>query len=240
MVKVVVTCLDREAVAATVSIQLRAAVRRLQTDPGRVVQLCLTGGRIANDVCRLLAGAESDQHGIDWSRVEFWWGDERWVPTESPDRNAGQTLALLAASIPLDPSRVHPMPSSGAGNSDLRQAALHYASELGDTQFDICLLGVGEDGHVASLFPGHPSFDPRTTSRVVGVTDSPKPPPERLSLTVSVINDATEVWVVAAGPEKAEAAARALGHDSRLPAAVVAGRDKTVWFLDSDAAGQLG
>lgn len=236
---VVVTCLDREAVAATVAIQLCAAVRRMQSDRNRIVQLCLTGGRIANDVYRRVAGMEQGQHGIDWSRVEFWWGDERFVPTESPERNAGQSLALLAAHIPLDPSRVHPMPSAGSGTSDLRQAALHYASELGDTKFDICLLGVGEDGHVASLFPGHPSFDRRTTSRVVGVTDSPKPPPERLSLTLPAINDSAEVWLVVAGEDKADATARAMGGDPRLPAATVSGRDKTVWFMDAAAAAGL-
>lgn len=232
---VLVTCLDRAEVAATVAIQLKAAIQRLQADPRRIVQLCLTGGRIANEVYRQVAVADDEHGAIDWSRVEFWWGDERFVPTEDPDRNAGQSLAQLG-SIALDPARVHPMPSAGTGSSDLRQAAQHYASELGDTRFDICLLGMGEDGHVASLFPGHRAFDPTATALVVAVTDSPKPPPERLSLTLPVINESKEVWLLVAGADKASAAARAIGGDRSLPAALVAGTQRTVWFLDEDAA----
>lgn len=237
MVRAVVTCRDRETVVSAVAARLWTAVRDLQSDPHRVVQICLAGGGVAHDVYRRLATSESVRHGIDWPRVELWWGDERFVPTDSPDRNAGQSLAALAAHIPLDPARVHPMPSSDS--VDLRQAAAEYASELDDTVFDICLLGMGGDGHVASLFPGHPSFDRRAPSRVVGVTDSPKPPPERLSLTVPTINESAQVWLVVAGGEKADAVTRAIGGDQRLPAAAVAGRDRTVWFLDADAAAGL-
>lgn len=238
--RVVVTCADRAHVATTVAVQLRAAISDLQGDPDRVVQLCLTGGRIANEVYRQLAGDQEGQSSVvDWRRVEFWWGDERYVPTESPDRNAGQSLALLAASIPLDPARVHPMPSRGMGYADLQQAALHYASDLGDTVFDICLLGMGEDGHVASLFPDHPSFDPQAATHVIGVTDSPKPPPDRLSLTLPVLNASSQTWLIVAGDDKAASAARAIGGDSTLPAGAVQGRDRTVWFIDSDAARDL-
>lgn len=237
---VLVTCADRAHVATTVATQLRTTIQQLQADGDRVVQLCLTGGRIANEVYRQLAGDQKDGSGVEWARVEFWWGDERYVATESPDRNAGQSLALLAASIPLDPARVHPMPSRGMGSADLQQAALHYASDLGDTMFDICLLGMGEDGHVASLFPGHPSFDPAAATRVIAVTDSPKPPPDRLSLTMPVLKESSQVWLIVAGEDKAASAARAIAGDSSLPAGVVRGRDRTVWFLDEDAARDLG
>ncbi|MDO5498746.1 MAG: 6-phosphogluconolactonase [Propionibacteriaceae bacterium] len=233
---VVVTCLDAPHLAATVAVQLRAAVVRRQVDPDYVVQICLTGGRIANEVYRQVAADDDEAPTLDWNRVEFWWGDERFVPTASACRNAGQSLALLASSIPLAPSRVHPMPSSGSGMSDLRRAALLYESELGDTTFDICLLGLGEDGHVASLFPDHQSFDRGATTRVVGVTNAPKPPPERLSVTMPVINDSAEVWVIAAGAAKAPAAAQSIGGDQSLPAGVVTGRERTIWFLDQDAA----
>jgi 6-phosphogluconolactonase len=238
-VAVVVTCADRDGVAATVAMQLGTAISRLQTDPDRIVQVCLTGGRIANEVYRQLADA-SDVNTVEWGRVEFWWGDERFVPVESPDRNAGQNLALLAATIPFDPALVHPMPARGSAEADLRQAALHYASELGDTVFDICLLGMGEDGHVASIFPDHPSFEKETASTVVGVTNSPKPPAERLSLTLPVLNRSSEVWLIVAGPEKAAAVARSIAGDSRLPAGSVQGTERTVWFLDHAAAPPLG
>lgn len=236
---VVVTSADRNSVAATVAMQLREAISRLQVHPDRVVQICLTGGRIANEVYRQLADA-SDLQAVDWGRVEFWWGDERFVPVESADRNAGQSLALLAATIPFDPARVHPMPARGSAEADLHEAALHYASELGDTAFDICLLGMGEDGHVASLFPGHPSFEKDTSSTVIGVTNSPKPPAERLSLTLPVLNRSAEVWLIVAGAEKSDAVARAIAGDSSLPAGAVNGTEQTVWFLDEAAAPPLG
>lgn len=232
---VIVTCINRTEVAATVTRQLQDFLARLQAEPHRVVRLCLTGGRIANEVYGRLASAAVDD--VDWQRVEFWWGDERFVPAGSPDRNAGQSLAVLAGSITLDRARVHPMPSAGAEASDLQRAAQHYADELGDTTFDLCLLGMGEDGHVASLFPGHPSFDPQATSKVVAVTNSPKPPPERISLTLPAINASTEVWLIVAGAEKAAAAASALGGDASLPAGAVRARERTVWFLDRAAAG---
>ena len=236
---VVVTSADRSGVAATVAMQLRQAISRLQENPDRIVQVCLTGGRIANEVYRQLADA-SDLQVVDWGRVEFWWGDERFVAVESPDRNAGQSLALLAATIPFDPARVHPMPARGSAEADLRQAALHYASELGATIFDICLLGVGEDGHIASLFPEHPSFEKDTSSNVVGVTNSPKPPSERLSLTLPVLNRSAEVWLIVAGAEKAAPVARAIAGDDRLPAGSVQGTERTVWFLDEEAAPSVG
>jgi 6-phosphogluconolactonase len=234
-VTVLVTCTDRDAVASTVAMRLRAALSRLQSDRNGPIQLCLTGGRIANDMYRQLADAQ-DLSTVDWGEVEFWWGDERFVPTESPDRNAGQSLALLAASISFDAALVHPMPARGSSNADLRQAALHYASELGDTVFDICLLGMGEDGHIASIFPNHPCFEKQTPLRVVGVTDSPKPPAERLSLTLPVLNQSAEVWMIVAGEDKADAVARAIAGDDSLPAGCVQAAVRTVWFLDEAAA----
>lgn len=236
---VLVTCADRDAVASTVALQLRSAISRMQQeDPSRTVQVCLTGGRIANEVYRRLAD-DKDLSTVEWGRVEFWWGDDRFVPIESPDRNAGQSLALLAASIPFDPALVHPMPARGSEDADLHQAAQNYATELGDTVFDICLLGMGEDGHVASIFPNHPSFEKNTPFQVVGVTDSPKPPSERISLTLPVLNQSGTVWLIVAGAEKAVAAGRAISGDESLPAGSVRGVDRTVWFLDQEAASAL-
>ena len=234
-----VTCTDRDDVAATVALQLRTTISRLQAGTDRIVQVCLTGGRIANEVYQQLAGVSEDDT-VEWGRVEFWWGDERFVPVESPERNAGQSLALLAATIPFDPALVHPMPARGSAEADLRHAALHYASELGETTFDICLLGMGEDGHVASIFPDHPSFEKETASTVIGVTNSPKPPAERLSLTLPSLNRSAEIWLIVAGSEKADAVARAVAGDPGLPAGSVRGTERTVWFLDAAAAPPAG
>lgn len=232
----VVVCADGDGVADTVARKLLVRIEHLQSDPERVVQLCLTGGRIANRVYRELTDGQVTSR-VDWRRVEFWWGDERYVPTDDPDRNAGQTLSILASRIPLDPAKVHPMPASD-GSADLAQAALEYASELGETVFDICLLGVGPDGHVASLFPGHPSFE-KQTGRVIGVEDSPKPPPERITLTMPVITASDEVWLIVSGAEKADAVARALDGDESLPATMAKGAERTVWCIDEEAASAL-
>lgn len=227
---------DADALARMVARKLCWRLEQLQTDPERVVEVCLTGGRIANRIYQQLADSQSE-HAVDWKRVEFWWGDERFVATDSPERNAGQTLGVLAATIGFDPSRVHPMPAQG-GSADLEQAAVQYASELGDTRFDICLLGVGPDGHVASIFPDHPSFE-KQSGRVMAVQNSPKPPPERLSLTMPVINDSAEVWFLASGEEKATAVGRAYADDPQLPAGVARGLHRTLWCLDEAAAAEI-
>ncbi|HHV20745.1 MAG TPA: 6-phosphogluconolactonase [Propionibacterium sp.] len=244
---VVVTCRDRTSLVRTVARRLEVFLTGLQAERQSAVQVCLAGGRVAGEIYRQVSIDEIYRHvstnapvGIDWSRLELWWGDERFVPLGSPERNAGQILSVLASAIPLDRALIHPMPSSSGQSADIRRAAQHYAEELGDTTFDLCLLGMGEDGHVASLFPGHPDFDPRTTKRVVAVGDAPKPPPDRLSLTLPVLNSSGEIWMLVAGADKAEAVSRAIARDKSLPAGQVCGRNRTVWFLDEEAAAELG
>ncbi|MGJ3507270.1 6-phosphogluconolactonase [Enemella sp. A6] len=202
---------------------------------GKAPQLCMTGGRVANRIYARVAELAPD-HALDWSNMDLWWGDERFVPTDDPDRNVGQALATLAGRLQLSPSRIHSMPAAD-GPADLDAAARTYADDLGNTVFDICLLGMGPDGHVASLFPDHPSSEP-TSRSVIAVRNSPKPPPERLSLTLPVINASTEVWLLVTGADKAEAVARAhRGED--IPAAKVHGTALTRWFLDADAGSML-
>lgn len=211
---------------------LHDALVELQAD-GRVAQLCLTGGGIANAIYRRL-GSLVEGSQLDPGRLELWWGDERFVPTDDPLRNAGPALALLAGQFPLDPARTHPMPSAD-GVADNAASAATYAKELGDTIFDICLLGMGEDGHVASIFPDHPSFGP-TSHRVIGVNDAPKEPSERISLSMDAIRSSREVWFLVSGGRKAPALARALADDETLPAGVARGTDRTVWYVDADAS----
>ncbi|MCB0910670.1 MAG: 6-phosphogluconolactonase [Propionibacteriaceae bacterium] len=231
----VVRYADAAELADRAAARLLAALVELQRD-GRVVQVCLTGGRIAHEVYahlgELVAGS-----GLDPSRLELWWGDERFVPTGDPDRNAGPTLALLAGHFALDPARTHPMPSAD-GVIDAAASAATYAKELGDTRFDLCLLGMGSDGHVASIFPNHPSSEP-TAQPVIGVSDAPKPPPERISLTIPTLNESSQVWFLISGTEKSNALARSLAGDTSLPAARVAGRDRTLWLVDQAAASEL-
>lgn len=222
-------------VAEALAARLMSRLTELQRDAG-TPQVALTGGRIATQAYQRL-GREGRSSAVDWSRVGWWWGDERFVAADDDDRNARQALTALS-TLPLDLERVHPMPAAGDG-LELDAAAEAYEAELAGTTFDICLLGMGPDGHVASLFPDHPSSYAR--GQVIGVRSSPKPPPERISLTLEVINRSAEVWFCVTGADKAEAARLATSGAGpiQIPAAGVRGRDRTVWLLDREAAAEL-
>lgn len=215
---------------------MAALVERQATTEGPV-HLCLTGGRIANRIYEAFTELV-DGSQLDPTRIELWWGDERFVATEDPERHAGEALSILARKLPMISARTHAMPPAD-GIADSGQSAATYARELGDTVFDICLLGMGADGHVASIFPGHPSFLEEHTQAVVGVTDSPKPPASRISLTIPTLNRSREVWFLVSGGDKADAVRRSLGGDPTVPAGVVRGTEETVWLLDRDAAADL-
>ncbi len=231
----VIQHLDADDLSRRAAARLLEKLIELQAD-GRVAQLCLTGGRIALTLYARLAELVSDS-ALDPSRLELWWGDERFVPTDDPERNAGPTLALLAGHFALDPARTHPMPSAD-GVVDAAASAATYAKELGETRFDLCLLGMGPDGHVASIFPDHPSSEP-TSQPVIGVSDAPKPPAERISLTIQALNNSEEVWFLVSGEEKAPVLARALAGDTDLPAGRVAGQARTLWLVDRASAAEL-
>lgn len=212
---------------------------------GRVPSVALTGGTIAARIHEAVAGSP-DAGQVDWSRVDVWFGDERFVPADDPDRIVGQAAGALLDRLPFDPARVHPMPAAD-GVAGISDAATAYGDELrsqGNGTFDVVLLSLGPDGHVASLFPGSAQLDVHDAI-AVPVTNSPKPPPERISLTLDALNRSREVWFLVSGAAKAEIAARALAtgadrpdlHD--LPAVGVQGIERTVWFLDEDAATQL-
>jgi 6-phosphogluconolactonase len=211
---------------------------------GRVPRVVLTGGSIADRIHAAVAGSPA-RDAVDWSRVELWWGDERFLPSGDPDRNETQARKALIDHLRVDDARVHPMAASDSVGDDPDRAADLYASELaaaaepqdhGDVPaFDIVMLGVGPDGHVASLFPGKESLD--AGGLVVAEHDSPKPPPVRLSLTYDALNTAQEIWIVAAGAEKALAVRSRLtgALPSEIPAVGVHGRDRTVLWVDEAA-----
>jgi 6-phosphogluconolactonase len=209
---------------------------------GEEPQIGLTGGSIAEAVHRELArmGAESE---VDWSRVVVWFGDERFVAPDSEDRNAREARATFLDLLPFDPAKVHEVPSTASASS-VDDAAAAYGAELrehGAGSFEVLMLGMGPDGHVASLFPGRPQLD--VDDRVaVGVTDSPKPPPERVTLTFGALNRSRSVWFLVSGEDKAPAVARALADGTDLhgiPAAGVRGEVETIWFLDRASASGL-
>lgn len=232
---------DAESLATAVAERL---LERLAADQagGRIPQIGLTGGTIAELVHRRLAEL-SPGSGVDWSRVVVWWGDERYVAPDSPDRNAlGARQAFLDA-VGVDPDRVHEMAST-ADAQDAEAGAEAYEVAVrahGAGGFDVLMLGVGPDGHVASLFPGHPALD--VDHRIAAaVDDSPKPPPQRITLTFAALNRSRSVWFLVSGEGKAEAVAAARAAEGTVhdtPARGVTGREETVWFLDTAAAGRL-
>jgi 6-phosphogluconolactonase len=207
---------------------------------GEQPQVALTGGTIADAVHRELGRvAAAGDSGVDWSRVDYWWGDERFVPRDSPDRNARTARDAFLDPVGVDPSRVHEI-GTADDFATVADAAEGYGRELrthGSGAFDVVMLGVGPDGHVASLFPGHPALDVEDDI-AVAVTDSPKPPPERVTLTFPALNRTRATWLVVSGADKADAVARALAGGD-VPAARVGGTEETVWFLDRAAASAL-
>ncbi|GAA1574524.1 6-phosphogluconolactonase [Kribbella hippodromi] len=226
---------DADALVPAVAARFITSVVDAQSN-GRVAQVVLTGGRVAARVYAAVADSPA-RSAIDWQRVEFWWGDERFLPDGDPERNETQARDALLSHVNVDPARVHPMaPDTGQG---AEAAAAAYAKELTtEPVFDILMLGVGPDGHVASLFPGYPQLTV-TDAAAVAVHDSPKPPPTRVSLTFPVLDRAREVWFVVSGDDKAEAVGKALAGGD-VPAAHPKGQERTLWLLDQAAAQQLG
>ena len=232
-----------EAVAA------RLLIRLLDAQAARgVAGVVLTGGRVAAKVYQAVAASPA-RDAVDWSRVDVWWGDERFLPGGDPERNETQARAALLDAVPVDPARVRPMPpSDGPDGADPEAAAARYAAALAAAakpgsevlpHFDLLLLGVGEDGHIASVFPEHPAV--YETRPVAAVRGAPKPPPIRLTLTPPAINTAEEVWLIATGTGKTDAVGMALSGAGpvQVPAAGVSGVSRTLWLLDRAAAAHV-
>jgi 6-phosphogluconolactonase len=239
---------DANLLAQAAAARLLVRLVDAQAERGEA-SVVLTGGTIAAAVYRAVRDSPA-RDAVDWSRVDVWWGDERFVPRDDPERNELQARQALLDALPLDPRRVHPMPAADdPEGADPEAAAERYADELARAakpgtaplpHFDVLMLGVGEDGHVASVFPEHPvAYETRPVSAVRG---SPKPPPIRLTLTLPAINTAEEVWLIAAGAGKAGAVRLALSGAGpvQVPAAGVHGVDRTLWLLDRAAAAELG
>jgi 6-phosphogluconolactonase len=210
----------------------------------------LTGGGVGTAVLERVAAlaAEPVRETVDWTAVDVWWGDERFVPADDDERNEKGARRALLDVVGVPAERVHAMPPSDGEFAEPEDAADWYTAELAGAaaadrslpRFDVLLLGVGPDGHVASIFPGSPAV--RDERPVVAVRDSPKPPPTRISLGFAAINTAEEVWLLVAGEGKAAAVAGALAENAqpaRLPAAGVHGVRATRWLLDRAAAGKL-
>ena len=213
--------------------------------------LVLTGGGIGTKVLAAIAATPA-RDAVDWRRVDFWWGDERFKPAGDADRNETGARAALLDTLGVEAARVHAIAGTdGPDGDDPDASAARYAAELASAAgeggaggapvpaFDVLMLGVGPEGHVASIFPDSPAA--YATGSVVAVRNCPKPPPTRVSLTFSAIQTARQVWVLASGAEKAEAVAEAVSGVSqdKLPAAGARGTERTLFLLDEAAAAQL-
>ncbi|WP_326934176.1 6-phosphogluconolactonase [Frigoribacterium sp. Leaf263] len=206
----------------------------------------VSGGSVSTLVLAAINESPA-RDSVNWSKVSFWWADERWVEADHADRNDVQAGIDLLDHIGVDPANVHRFGAVG-DFEDVEAAAAAYREELlahaqGDDlspRFDITLLGVGPDGHIASLFPDREQIR-ATDSTVLTIDDSPKPPPIRLTLSLPAINNSQRVWMILAGAEKASSLGLALagaGAD-QVPVAGVKGRRRTVFFVDGDAAAEV-
>ncbi|MDL2335026.1 MAG: 6-phosphogluconolactonase [Chloroflexota bacterium] len=245
--------LAREA-ARRVIYALDAAVKERH-----VAHIALTGGSMAGPLYRELA-APVQRAALDWSRVHLWWGDERFVPSDHPDSNAGlaynELLSVTDNSgplLPIDLGNIHPVPVEEALSDDnpVELAAQRYAEELtrhmllargGVPRFDVLLTGLGPDGHVLSLFPGSPGLAP--DAPIVLAIPAPthvEPHVARVTLSARSIAEAGLVLVMSAGAGKSEIVATVLGneHDVDRWPAQSALSPNAVWLLDEAAAAGL-
>ncbi|BBX16788.1 6-phosphogluconolactonase [Mycolicibacterium duvalii] len=226
---------DRLVGAVLAAIDVRGAAHIVLTGGGTGIGLLQRVGERAGE--------------IDWSKVHVYWGDERFLPYDHEERNEKQAREALLNHVDIPPANVHAMAASDGEFGDALDAAAqayaHALAEAGGADptpaFDVHLLGMGGEGHINSLFPDTAAVR-ETTRTVVGVVDSPKPPPRRITLTLPAIQRSREVWLVVSGEAKADAVAAAIsGADPvSLPAAGAVGTDETVWLLDEAAAGKLG
>lgn len=234
---------DTDALVAAAGDRLAAAIAAAVAERGRAM-IVLTGGGTGIGLLTRLG-----THPVDWSRVHLFWGDDRFVPHDDGERNDKQAREALLDHVAVPAANIHPMPASdGEFGADLDAAAAAYERTLAryaepgspTPDFDVHLLGMGPEGHINSLFPDTAAV--RETGRmVVGVADSPKPPPRRISLTLPAVRRSREVWLVVSGAAKAGAVAAAVaGADPvDVPAAGAVGREATVWLIDGAAAGEL-
>ncbi|MGB3829274.1 MAG: 6-phosphogluconolactonase [Ornithinimicrobium sp.] len=249
---------DKQALAAAVADRVVEVLAHAVEERG-VAHVCLTGGSMGSEVVAALAHTSAGAQW--WSQVHVWWGDERFVPRGDADRNDQQADDAGLGSWGVPSASVHRLLGARSDGKDDRDdlaglpaASMDYAaalaslaepieskSDVPSPTFDVMLLGLGPDTHIASLFPGRDEVtidDPATTT--VAVTDSPKPPPLRVSLTVPALQKSRSVFFIVAGADKSEAVKVARAADSNdpdVPASWVRGQQDTVWWLDAAASG---
>lgn len=215
----------------------RWLAERIAAAPARF-RLALSGGSTPRFLYRLLA---SDRVRIDWTRLELFWGDERFVPHDHPDSNYRMAREELLSRVEIPPTQIHPIPTDTDPDDCAHRYEATLKSVYGATQFDpsrplfdAVLLGLGSDGHTASLLPGQPVLEERSrwAAAVLKGRDEP-----RITLTYPAIESSRAVVFLVTGADKRDAVACTRNGDARLPAARLRPHGETIWFLDSQAAG---
>ena len=205
--------------------------------------VALSGGSLM-DIISPLLGSNPLRDNVNWSTWHVFWADERWVPRNSPESNYGLAERRFFSCVSIPDEQIHaiddslsPFETAQAYESTLEKVFQPRAGQV--PRFDLILLGVGEDGHIASLFPSHPVLN-ETRRWVVPVVDAPKPPPIRITMTLPVINNTRNVVFVAAGPSKANILSKVFNprvKQPELPAQLVNPLDGELqWFIDQAAA----
>lgn len=238
---------DAQDLATATAARIATSVARLQAEYGSA-SIVLTGGRIAGELMFALADPMTSG-AIDWSRLELWWGDERYLEAGHAERNdyLADTRLLMQVDIPAE--NVHRVFGPDA-SATVVESASTYAADIessaatrareGRPAFDIVLLSVGPDGHVASLFPETASLT--SDASTLAIHNSPKPPPVRVSLGYTSLNDCSEVWLLASGEEKADIIDMMMTQGAgflQVPAVGVKGEDRTLLLIDESAASKL-
>ncbi|KAJ0236249.1 hypothetical protein HA466_0255860 [Hirschfeldia incana] len=204
----------------------------------------VSGGSLIKSLRKLV-----EVDSIDWSKWHFFWVDERVVPKHHEDSNYKLAYDAFLSKVPIPPGNVYAINeslSAEAAADDyetclkhlVKTGVLRLSESTGFPKFDLMLLGMGPDGHVASLFPGHGLCGERERW-VASIADSPKPPSERITFTFPVINSSAHVGLVVCGSGKAEAVEAALKKSGSVPAGCVSAEEELVWFLDKPACSKL-
>ncbi|MEY4152303.1 MAG: hypothetical protein RL249_855 [Actinomycetota bacterium] len=217
---------DAKELSEEVTVQILASIERGLKLKNQY-HLVLTGGTLGVQISEALVNEfNADPDGF--AGLHIWWSDERFVPADSVERNAFPFHKTVVNSKIV----IHEVLASDVAKS-IDESVSDYELALENVDIDLNILGLGPDGHVASLFPGVADIDDQR--RIFAITDSPKPPPARVSFTMSTINSAQEVWIVAAGESKAEAVTKIIEGDLSIPASYVRGHSHTRLIVDTEA-----
>jgi 6-phosphogluconolactonase len=225
---------NASAVAATVA---EVILQRAQgaERASKAYHLVLSGGRTPVLLFELM-GSEGYAKKFPWKCLQLWWADERCVPPEHPESNFAAVKKALISRVPLTDGQIHRM----RGETEPMVEALRYEKEIGKTRFDTILLGMGDDGHTASLFPERELL---TKLKLTGVAEHPKTRQKRVTLTMEAINSATEVFFVVTGADKSDVVRAILrgekGAEVYPAGAVKPLTGRLTWYLDSGAASKL-